>query len=214
MRRPTARLTMVAALIWCGVTRRVRSTALPLLILAGISLIPTEVGAGSITYNVMNYPTIQDGYTVSGTITTNATTGTSLPGTDISSFDITITMGSTTVAEFTPANSPLALGTFDATPTTLSVGTNPDNLVFESHTAIFGWLNLSNISTLYTASLQTFPITTLWAGNLPSIDSPIATTATVPEPPSAVLASIGAVVVFLAYGWSRHRRVQHRLEAD
>jgi len=74
MRRPTDRLAMVAALIWCGVTRRVRSTALSLLILVAISLIPTEVGADSITYNVVNYPALQNGFTVSGTITTNGAT--------------------------------------------------------------------------------------------------------------------------------------------
>jgi hypothetical protein len=50
MRRPTARLAMVAALIWCGLTRRVRYTAIPLLILAGMALTPIDVGAASITY--------------------------------------------------------------------------------------------------------------------------------------------------------------------
>jgi hypothetical protein len=213
MRRPRARLAMVAALIWCGLTRRVRSTALPLLILAGIPLIPTEVGAGSITYNVVNYPAIQDGYTVSGTITTNGTTGTSLPSTDMLSWDIKITMGSTTVLEFTPINSP-ASGPFDATLTTLSVGAANDGIEFESQTGLIAWLNLTTPTILYTASLEAFPIVTLWANYLPTIDSPIATTAIVPEPSSAVLASIGAVVAFLAYGWSRHRREQHRLEAD
>ena len=78
---------MVAALIWCGVTRRARSTALPLLILVAISLIPTEVGADSITYNVVNYPALQNGYTVSGTITTNGAIGTALPSTDIMSWE-------------------------------------------------------------------------------------------------------------------------------
>ena len=71
----------------CGVTRMVRSTAIPLLILAAISQTPPEVGAASITYDVVNYPTLQNGYTVSGTITTNGATGTSLPGSDITSWD-------------------------------------------------------------------------------------------------------------------------------
>jgi hypothetical protein len=35
----------------------------------------------------------------------------------------------------------------------------------------------------------------------------------VPEPSSVVLASIGAVGAFLAYGWSRHRRQQRRMAA-
>jgi hypothetical protein len=40
-----------------------------------------------------------------------------------------------------------------------------------------------------------------------------ATLSAVPEPSSAVLASIGALATGLAYGWSRHPRVQHRLQA-
>jgi hypothetical protein len=49
--------------------------------------------------------------------------------------------------------------------------------------------------------------TFIWNSPLPTPDSPIATVA---EPSSAVLASIGAVAAFLAYGWSRRRRAQRR----
>ena len=115
-----------------------------------------------------------------------------------------------------PAENGLAhkLGPFDATLTTLSVGAANDGIEFESQTGLIAWLNLTTPTILYTASLEAFPIVTLWANYLPTIDSPIATTAIVPEPSSAVLASIGAVVAFLAYGWSRQRRVHHRLEAN
>jgi hypothetical protein len=210
MRRPTARLAMVAAKIWCGLPRRVRSTAIPLLILAGMTLTLTEVGAASITYNVLNYPNLQNGYTVTGTITTDGTIGQVLPGIDITSWDINILMGATTIATLTPPNSTNFSTTFDATPTTLSVGTPNDQVLFQSNSFALIWLSTPGFAT-YEALINDIPI---WAAGLPSLASPIATTATVPEPPSAVLASIGAVVAFLAYGWSRHRRAQHRLKAD
>jgi hypothetical protein len=63
----------------------VRSTAIQLLILTGMALTSTEVGAGPIMYSVVNYPRFQNGYTVSGTITTNGATGFHLPGSDITS---------------------------------------------------------------------------------------------------------------------------------
>ncbi len=195
-----------------GVTRMVRSTAIPLLILAGMALTPTEVGAASITYSIVNFPALQNGYTVTGTITTNGTTGTTLPSTDITSWDITILLGSTTVATLTPADTSNLAGSFDATSTTISVASPLDVILIAnpSFTTSITWEN----------ELPTVPFieykarsddTDLWVSGIIDTASPIAT---VPEPSSAVLASIGAVVAFLAYGWSRHRRVQHRLEAN
>ena len=212
MRRPTARLAMVAALIWCGVTRRVRSTAIPLLILAGISLIPTEVGAGSITYNVVNYPSLQNGYTVSGTITTNGNHGTSLPGTDITSWDIKITMGTTTEATFTPTNSVKYSATFDATPTHLTIATSPDDLTFTIQLDVPDYTghNLGQSAYAYDCLIGTRMSWVRSSSRRPT--RLIATAQTVPEPSSAVLAVIGAVA-FVAYGLVRHRREQRR-QAD
>jgi hypothetical protein len=192
----------------CGVARMVRSTAIPLLILAGMTLTPTEVGAGSITYNVVDYPTLQNGYTVSGTITTNGATGAALPGTDITAWDITITMGSTTIFTLTPSNSINFTSTFDATTTAITAATLSDRILF-AQTAGVPFIQYENAEATIEYLAETLG-QTLWINfTLPSA-SPVAA---VPEPSSAVLASIGAIVAVLAYGWSRHRRVQRRQAA-
>jgi hypothetical protein len=211
MRRPTDRLEVMADLIACVLTRRVRSTVIPLLILAGMALIPTEVGAGPITYSIVNYPTLQNGFSVSGTITTDGSTGTMLPGTDITDWQIFVKEpNGAEVIALTSINSTNQSTTFDATPTTISVGSSETNgitfgILPGDFTSI-SWQNNQTLEPTYSAQLSG----TLWSASLPTVDSPIATAA-VPEPSSAVLASIGAV---LAYGWSRHRRVQHLPEAN
>jgi hypothetical protein len=187
----------------------VRSTAIPLLILAGMALTPTEVGAASITYSIVNYPKLQNGYTVTGTITTNGTTGTQLPTTDITSWDITISLGTIQVVHFTPTNFIIPDSTFDATTTTIMVASPATDIRitnFPNGNVNLAWANTGS-TIRYGANLVA---NVLWSSNnLPST-TPIAT---VPEPSSAVLASIGAVVAFLAYGWSRHRRAQRRQAA-
>jgi hypothetical protein len=61
------------------------------MILAVQSQTPSEATAASITYNVVNYPIPEDGFTITGTITTNGATGTALPAADITSWNITAT---------------------------------------------------------------------------------------------------------------------------
>jgi hypothetical protein len=88
-----------------------------------------------------------------------------------------------------------------------TVATIPDEISFAlktTPTSFIAWSSNPAPPPSYLAALNN---NTLWASFLPSIDSPIAT---IPEPSSAVLASIGAVVALLAYGWSRHRREQRR----
>jgi hypothetical protein len=186
----------------------VRSTAIPLLILAGMALTKTEVGAASITYSIVNYPTLQNGYTVSGTITTNGATGTFLPGTDITSWDISITKGTTTVVTLTPTDSFNLSNAFDATTTSITAATPFDTVEFVG-TGIpeidLSWTGLPGGGAVSYMAEDHSNNTNLWNASLFPVNSPIAT---VPEPSSAVLASIGAVAAFLAYGWSRHRREQ------
>jgi len=187
----------------------VRSTAIPLLILAGISQTPTGVGAASITYDVVNYPTLQNGYTVTGTITTNGAIGLTLPATDITSWAITITKGTTRIAEFDPTNTTNLTNAFGASLSAITLGIGEEFINFTQTVAPLAsvrWVNEGTIIS-YVASTSEGQ---LWDSNLPS-PSPVA--AAVPEPPSAVLASIGAVAAFLAYGWSRHRRAKRRQAA-
>ena len=59
-----------------------------------LSLGPTQVGrAGDITYNIQSYDSLQNGFTLSGTITTDGTLGV-LASSDIASWTFTITKGS------------------------------------------------------------------------------------------------------------------------
>lgn len=56
--------------------------------------LPSAVLAGSTTYNILNYPALQNGWTVSGTITTDGFIG-DINQTDIKSWTWTITSGAT-----------------------------------------------------------------------------------------------------------------------
>ena len=98
-----------------------------MLMLAGATIASREVYAGSFVYNVVNYPALQNGYTVTGTITTSVNQGTDLP-TPITSWDVTIT-GSAGTFQFTPIDSS-ARGHLDVTPTTITVATAGDVLEF------------------------------------------------------------------------------------
>jgi hypothetical protein len=74
----------------------VGSTITPLLIVAGIALCTTEASAD--LYAMVDYPNLQNGYSVGGTIT-----ATTLGG--ISAWDITISQGSDILITFTQNNS-------------------------------------------------------------------------------------------------------------
>jgi hypothetical protein len=187
----------------CGVTRMVRSTAIPLLILAGMALTPTEVGAGSITYDIVNYPSLQNGYTVSGNITTDGSTG-AIPQSAITHWDITVSKGTTVEFTLTPKSSSLVnYLPIEATTTTLTTGTGALVIRTAPFGSLINWESPPMTTPTYSGDLAGG---LLWATVWPTTNS----IAVVPEPSSAVLASIGAVVAFLAYGWSRHRRLRHR----
>jgi hypothetical protein len=185
-----------------------RTTAIPLLILAGLALTPTEVGASSITYFVVNYPTLQNGYTVEGQIITNGDTGTMLPGNNITSWDITILRGHIHVLTLNTTDSINFTQHFDATPTSISAASPSDGIEIIEPQPVHGIIWNHDISSVsYVGVLLDHAV---WNSTLPSVSSPIAS---VPEPSSAVLASIGAIAALLAYGWSRHRREQRRQAA-
>jgi hypothetical protein len=72
-----------------------KMTGLALVALIGLG---ATSEAGSITYDFASYSDLQNGWALSGTITTNGTIGTLTAG-DISSYSFTITKGSTTLTE-------------------------------------------------------------------------------------------------------------------
>jgi hypothetical protein len=185
---------------WQGV-RFVRP-GLRALLLAGFALVSPHVNADSITYAVDNYPSLQNLYTVSGTITTNGATGTGLPFSDITSWNITITSGSSTIETFTNTHSSNNGANFDATPTTLTVtpSTGVDVIVFLSNSpyGFIEWFG-AGIAPFYEA--RNPEGTYIWSSPYDPQSQPVASA--VPEPSSAILAVLGAVAV-VAYGVSRH----------
>jgi hypothetical protein len=191
----------------CGGLRSAVFTVISMLILAGFTLAPREVYA-DITYTIDNYSSLQGGYTVSGTITTNGTIGPAIrPGGGVvKSWDIAITEGTTTIFTFTHSNSSFAGSTFDATLTNLSIAAGDTIYLRSSNPSLYDiqWLNLAP-SEVYQADT---PQGILWTSTEWNPESPVATASAVPEPSSAILAAIGAVSG-IAYGWVRKRR-EHR----
>jgi hypothetical protein len=175
-------------------------------------LLCTEAPAASITYNVVNYPSLQAGFTVSGTITTNGTTGVQLPISDITSWNITITNG-TLAATLTPANtSETGSVTFDATPSAITVASSEDLILFSNvaATATYQWRNFTtNLG--YSGTVPTSFGDQGWANTVTLMTTPVAITS-LPEPTSAVLAVIGAGAV-VAFGLARHCRAKCRQTA-
>jgi hypothetical protein len=225
MRRATVRPAMVSALIWCGLTRRVRSIALPLLILAAIALIPTEAGAGSITYDVVNYPAVQNGITVSGTITTDGSTGVETSPNFITGFDVTLSSPGSAPFTLQPSDAVLLIdGSLEVTPSSITLG--PALSVLSILTSGGG---NPGAGLYYSTSFYKAPEGVIGllggltggpggsvSGGLAWDSPPVTTIATaavtasaVPEPSSLLLSGIG-VVCGLAYVLVRKRRAQHR----
>jgi hypothetical protein len=73
-----------------------RTALLATLSLALVTGIAPASDGASITYNIQNYASLQNGYTLSGTITTDGNLGT-LTGFDITAWSYTVTLGSTVV---------------------------------------------------------------------------------------------------------------------
>jgi hypothetical protein len=61
---------------------------IPLLLMAGGAIAP-PASQGGITYNLVNYATLQNGYTVSGTITTDGAIGT-ITNENVDKWDISV----------------------------------------------------------------------------------------------------------------------------
>jgi hypothetical protein len=184
------------------------------MIFAAITQTPPEATAGSITYNIVAYPTITSPYSVSGTITTNGATGTALDGTDITGWDITVTQGTTPIFELTPTNSDNITSIFDATATTITVPTTSGQSIQFATTDIpssqdINWLrNDDNTITYLGTDVSILPFgQSIWNGLLPTNQSPVATATAIPEPSTGVLVGIGAVH---ALPYVQHRKRQSR----
>ncbi len=178
--------------------------------------LPPAVLAGSTTYKIQNYPDLQNGWTVSGTITTDGFIG-GINQNDIKSWTWTMTSGATTYTA--KSTDPGALtylsGTgIQETPTEILLdlpisswpsagllqdeGWNTAGLESGGGQGL-EWINgPANDSTYYAAFL--FPpsewvwVTPIWTSNEPPAEWLLAQkSAAVPEPASLYLVGFGAV---------------------
>jgi hypothetical protein len=189
-----------------------------------VAVLATSSAKADITYNIVDYPADQNGHTVSGSITTDGHIG-PLSSSDIKSW--TVTIDSTTFA----STDPQALVSIPDTKAVLAsstaitiafdpIGAPNFNEVALSSEPDGTMATLSSLayerdftSRSYSAFLNNGPF--LWFTDDPHMggtDPWVIATATVPEPPTAIVAVFGAVA-FLAYGWSRHHRAQRRQAA-
>jgi hypothetical protein len=181
------------------------------LILAGIAQGPPEARA-DLTYSFLDHPTLENGYTLAGTIT--ATVDGLGNVTSIDAWTVEILQQSTPQITFssTTPGANTNFGGLEATANTLTLESNGVLQLNVTNSVGNNGLNEITATGRY---LETNPF-----GSNPSIfwntaipNSPfIVATAAVPEPSTAIVACFGAVA-FIAYGWSRHRRAQRRQAA-
>jgi hypothetical protein len=190
------------------VARMVRATAIPLMALAGIALAPTEDTAATITYFIQNYPADQNGFDVTGTITTDGTTGLLSPS-DILSWSVTIPGEGT----FSGGSRDLTLNGLEATPTqiTLPLPTGEDTITSLDLFTFPSDLVYDRLST-HSAYFSQFDASLLWQTVNPSMGNAGTNAwliAAVPEPSSLVLELVAAGIV-IASAMVRKPRPQRR----
>jgi hypothetical protein len=168
--------------------------------------VPWTARAGPIIYSIQNYPSEQNGHTLSGTVTTDGKIG-PLAGSDITSwsviFDDTLTLtGSAVRLE----------GVVQATSTSITLPAAPSNsdanllvLVAPAGEGDLEWERLTGSSTgIYEASHA--PLIQLWRTNPATLGGTDPwVLAAVPEPSSLWMA-VSGISASLAYDWFRHRR--------
>jgi PEP-CTERM motif len=170
-----------------------------LAVLALFALATGDASAGSITYNIVNMPEYQGGYTVTGTITTDGTIGDVLG--HITAWNIQFggaTLSSTSgISEIGPSVGVMASAT------ELYLAQPQSELVFDGYDpsdfkldAVIGW-QLNGSSTEFAIQLGEDQGPVLYPGPTPNPNWVIAT-ASVPEPSTLIMLGI-ATVCFVAY---------------
>jgi len=189
-------------------------------------LVVPQMTRADLIYNIQNYPSDQNGHTLSGTITTDGTIGT-LTASNIVSW--VVTFDGTDTFRSTDPGGKIAYYLTDlvANSVNLTVGTGADLGLFvlppnpSNLTAGVQWSNSGPDSTVdyYSAQYST-PITNiLWEDSMhnppPSFGGTnpwvigIAQSTAVPEPSTFVGAGL-VVVCGIAYGLARKRRAQRK----
>jgi hypothetical protein len=105
------------------------------IVLAAFTGGTLEAQAANITYSFMSYPSLQSGYYLYGTITTNGKIG-PLAGTDVVAWTWTITDGTNTDTESGTALAPTTAGLV-ASAAQLTVGGGTGQVVFQGPTNVY-----------------------------------------------------------------------------
>ena len=178
------------------------------LLLGGIA--PTAVHAGTITYDIQNYPADQGGHTLSGLIITDGKIG-ALAASDILSWTFTVD-GSATFSG--GASSLIFGGDVEASPTQITLAQPPPGLqnslqLYKSFNGagslswerltndqlkqLTGYTSVNGLSVVWSTTPTTLGGTDPWV------------IAENPEPASLTPLGIGGVAL-LGYSWRRRRR--------
>jgi PEP-CTERM motif len=174
------------------------------LILAGIAQVLPEAHA-DITYNLLDHPTLENGYTLTGTITIGALGQVS----SINAWTVEILNQGTLITTFSSstagANTNIS-GDLEATDTTLTLSSNS---VLQMNISNFNGNNGLNYIPAVNIYLATDPFapTTYWNTTIPNQPFIIATS--VPEPSTLAIAGL-AGVCGIAYVLGRKRRSERR----
>ena len=185
-----------------------RRPFLALLVVGWALVVPREANA-DVIYNVVDYPTLQNGYTVTGTITTDGKIGV-LGNGDFTNWDVTISRNGVTVDTFSSQGGIGSSGSVTASATSITVQSDAllDFVVLQNgHATEIFWPGPTVLGTYSVVDFSSGA--SLWSSTLPAPYTVATAAAAVPEPSIAALTALAACT-FLAYGWSRHRRDQRR----
>jgi hypothetical protein len=184
------------------------TTTIRMAALTALTWMALVAGAkAGMTYDIVNYPTLQNGYTVVGTITTDGNFGKLTSSSDITDWSITITGPVLTQPLIlNPADSNAGGNTFEASSSAITV-TGFDGITIATsdpqHVSFIQWTTGLNYWAQFMGG-------TLW--KTPPSTDPFTVATFIPEPSSAVTAVIGVGTV-IACGLVRNRRASRRRSA-
>jgi hypothetical protein len=206
-----------------GITMLRRNALLPILVFVPAVFFAGSVRGGTVTYNIMNYPKQQDGWTLSGfiTIKTNAASGT-LTEDDVQSWSVTVKKGDVSVpyGRNQPGAGVDIMGTVKYTPTQILLppGTAkaPNSFSLTGHALgsnNVGWFNYP-IAGLPDGVYSSFYVDPMdkkrhraWLDGTTTLGGKTTwVIATVPEPPAILSAGVGFACVVLCAKVGQRRR--------